>query len=280
MGTEKRARQKANREAKKVQEQAEAKAEAREESTKKIGKWVAVAAAIIVLILLWSFLRGGDDESAEGRTFANTAEAEEIATEPEVVELATSVPDDFEPWAGVRALANVVPEARADAYDSPPPFTIDTDLTYTALISTDAGPIRLELFADEAPLTVNNFVNLANDGFYDGVSFHRVLSDFMAQGGDPTGSGIGGPGYMFDDEISATRGFDRPGILAMANAGPATNGSQFFITFEPTPWLNELHTIFGSIPEGGDLTVLDDIIIREPGGVDATVIESIRISAG
>jgi cyclophilin family peptidyl-prolyl cis-trans isomerase len=115
---------------------------------------------------------------------------------------------------------------------------IDPNGTYEALVVvTERGDIRLRLFADAAPLTVNNFVFLAEQGFYDGTTFHRVLEDFMAQAGDPTGTGSGGPGYMFQDETDNGLIFDRPGILAMANAGPNTNGSQFFITFAPPPGL-------------------------------------------
>lgn len=120
----------------------------------------------------------------------------------------------------------------------------------------------MELFDDQAPKTVNNFVFLARNGFYDGTTFHRVLDGFMAQGGDPTGTGMGGPGYQFEDEISPDLTFDRPGLLAMANSGPNTNGSQFFITFVPTPHLNGLHTIFGEVIEGMD--VVEGITRRDP----------------
>ncbi len=111
----------------------------------------------------------------------------------------------------------------------------------------------MELFAAQAPVTVNNFVFLANGGFYDGLIFHRVIDNFMIQGGDPQGTGTGGPGYQFQDEIVANLVFDSPGILAMANAGPNTNGSQFFITTAPTPHLNGNHTIFGKVIEGRDV---------------------------
>jgi cyclophilin family peptidyl-prolyl cis-trans isomerase len=127
---------------------------------------------------------------------------------------------------------------------------------------TERGDIRLRLFASEAPLTVNNFVFLAEQGFYDETTFHRVLEDFMAQAGDPTGTGRGGPGYMFRDETDNGLTFDRPGLLAMANAGPNTNGSQFFITFAPTPWLDGNHTIFGEVIAGAE--VLGQITRRDP----------------
>ncbi|MCO5207010.1 MAG: peptidylprolyl isomerase [Anaerolineae bacterium] len=141
-------------------------------------------------------------------------------------------------------------------------MVIDTDADYQAVIQTEKGDIRLKLFADQAPMTVNNFVFLANQGFYDGTTFHRVLENFMAQAGDPSGSGRGGPGYQFDDETDNGLTFDRAGLLAMANSGPGTNGSQFFITYEPTPWLDGNHTIFGELIEGQD--VLDSIRLRDP----------------
>lgn len=133
---------------------------------------------------------------------------------------------------------------------------------YQTIIVTNKGNIRLDLFEDQAPKTVNNFIFLARNHFYDGVVFHRVLQDFMAQTGDPTGTGTGGPGYQFEDEFVDELKFDKRGILAMANSGPATNGSQFFITFAPTDWLNGLHSIFGEVVEGDD--VLANIQLIDP----------------
>ena len=121
----------------------------------------------------------------------------------------------------------------------------------------------VELYADRVPLTVENFVNLARAGFYDGTTFHRVIAGFMAQGGDPTGTGRGGPGYQFRDEFHPTLRHDGPGVLSMANAGPNTNGSQFFITFGATPHLNDRHTVFGRVTDGMD--VLASIRERDPG---------------
>ena len=118
-----------------------------------------------------------------------------------------------------------------------------------ALFETDRGPIKIELYPDKAPLTVANFVNLARRGFYDGLNFHRVIPDFMIQGGCPEGSGRGGPGYKFEDEANNGLGHER-GVLSMANAGPNTNGSQFFITHVATPWLDGKHTVFGKVVEG------------------------------
>ena len=117
-------------------------------------------------------------------------------------------------------------------------------------IETSLGDIEAELYADEAPKTVNNFVTLTKKGFYDGLVFHRVIPDFMIQTGDPEGTGRGGPGYQFEDEFSPNLKHDRPGVLSMANAGPNTNGSQFFITEVPTPWLDGKHTIFGQVTKG------------------------------
>ncbi|MFQ5594291.1 MAG: peptidylprolyl isomerase [Anaerolineae bacterium] len=133
---------------------------------------------------------------------------------------------------------------------------------YYAIIKTDKGVVKAKLYDDLVPMTVNNFVSLSREGFYDGVTFHRVLEDFMAQTGDPTGTGTGGPGYQFADEFVPELKHDSPGILSMANSGPNTNGSQFFITFAPTPWLDGQHTIFGKVIEG--LEVLDKITRRNP----------------
>ncbi len=136
-------------------------------------------------------------------------------------------------------------------YKAPPPMTVDTSKSYTATLETTRGPIVCDLFAQDAPVTVNNFVFLARDGFYDGTVFHRVIADFMVQGGDPTGTGRGGPGYKFADEPNARR--HQVGSLSMANAGPNTNGSQFFITHVETTWLNGKHTVFGQVRSGQEV---------------------------
>ena len=158
--------------------------------------------------------------------------------------------------------AQFEPEERADLYDGPPPMILKPDLYYYATIVTERGDINIQLFPDRAPLTVNNFVYLARDGFYDNTTFHRVLDGFMAQAGDPLGIGSGGPGYEFEDEFYPGLGFDRPGLLAMANAGPDTNGSQFFITYSPTSHLTDRHVIFGEVTEGMD--VLNTLTLRDP----------------
>ena len=128
-----------------------------------------------------------------------------------------------------------------------------------AIIKTNKGEINLNLFSEAAPVTVLNFVNLANRGYYDNTIFHRVIDDFMAQGGDPTGTGMGGPGYSFGDEVYNGYLFDKPGYLAMANAGPNTNGSQFFITTVITEWLNNNHTIFGEVVNESDLDIVKSL---------------------
>jgi peptidyl-prolyl cis-trans isomerase B (cyclophilin B) len=129
----------------------------------------------------------------------------------------------------------------------------------SAIVRTSKGDIKIRLFADKAPVTVANFANLALKGFYDNLSFHRVIPDFMIQGGCPQGSGTGGPGYRFEDECTPELRHDSPGILSMANAGPGTNGSQFFITHVATPWLDGKHTVFGAVMDSGDQAVVNAI---------------------
>jgi cyclophilin family peptidyl-prolyl cis-trans isomerase len=154
-------------------------------------------------------------------------------------------------------------------YAAPPPMVIDPKKKYTATLVTPNGDIVVELFADKAPKTVNNFVALARDGYYDGITFHRVIKGFMAQGGDPTGTGRGGPGYVFEDEFHPSLKHSGPGILSMANAGPGTNGSQFFITFAATAWLDGKHTVFGRVTQGMDIVLAiperDPATARTPG---------------
>lgn len=156
-------------------------------------------------------------------------------------------------------------------WSSPPEMAIDPDKNYTATFHTEKGDIVVELFAGRAPRTVNNFVFLARKGFYDGTIFHRVISNFMAQGGDPTGTGTGGPGYRFADEFHPELRHDKPGMLSMANAGPNTNGSQFFITHVPTPHLDDRHSVFGQVIEGMD--VLLSIPDRDPRRREAPAVQ-------
>ncbi len=147
-------------------------------------------------------------------------------------------------------------------WSAPPAMQIYPRKKYTATIETVRGDIVVELLAEQAPRTVNNFVFLAREGFYDNTTFHRVIPGFMAQGGDPTGSGTGGPGYRFADEFHPALRHDRPGVLSMANAGPNTNGSQFFITYAPTAWLDGKHAVFGRVIAG--MEVLQAIAPRDP----------------
>ncbi len=144
-------------------------------------------------------------------------------------------------------------------------------MTLKATFSTSKGPINIELFADQTPVTVANFVNLAKRGFYNGLNFHRVIPDFMIQGGCPSGTGTGGPGYRFDDECRPDLPHDKPGKLSMANAGPGTNGSQFFITHVATPWLDGKHTVFGAVISDEDQTIVNAI-------AQGDTIESITIT--
>ncbi len=138
-------------------------------------------------------------------------------------------------------------------WNNPPEMQIDTDKKYTVTIETNRGTMELELYPQYAPETVNNFVFLSRQGYYDGVTFHRVISDFMIQGGDPEGTGRGGPGYKFGDEFADNPLKHERGVLSMANAGPNTNGSQFFITHSPQPHLNGRHTVFGKVVSGLDV---------------------------
>ncbi len=166
----------------------------------------------------------------------------------------------------------------AKQYDREPDMAIDPAKNYTAAVKmAKGGEFTIQLYADKAPRTVNSFVFLAREGFFDGVTFHRVLDNFMAQGGDPTGSGMGGPGYKFPNEDSDLT-FDKPGVVAMANAGRDTNGSQFFITFVPRPDLNGGYTIFGQVTAGMD--VVNALTRRDPNqnpSFSGDVIESITI---
>ena len=147
-------------------------------------------------------------------------------------------------------------------YSECPSTVIDPEKEYTATVQTEKGDIVIELYADVAPMTVNSFVFLANEGWFDGIIFHRVIPGFVAQTGDPTGKGFGGPGYAFDNEIDPNLTFDGPGIVGMANSGPDNNGSQFFITYDAAPDLNGGYTIFGRVTEGMD--VAESLTERDP----------------
>ena len=144
-------------------------------------------------------------------------------------------------------------------------------MSLIATFTTSRGPIRIRLHDEKAPMTVANFVNLVQRGYYDGLSFHRVIPDFMIQGGCPKGTGTGGPGYRFEDECRADLRHDKPGVLSMANAGPGTNGSQFFITHVATPWLDGKHTVFGEVVGAGDQQVVD--AVRGGDKIESVTIE-------
>ena len=160
---------------------------------------------------------------------------------------------------------------------APPSGSLDTSKQYRARFKTQRGEFLVDLFSAKAPMTVENFINLARAGFYDGTTFHRVIPGFMAQGGDPTGTGRGGPGYQFGDEFDSSLRHGGPGVLSMANAGPNTNGSQFFITFDATQHLDGRHTVFGQVTEGMD--VVRSVRERDPARdtQPGDTIESIEI---
>lgn len=162
-------------------------------------------------------------------------------------------------------------------WNTTPEFVIDLKKTYHAVLETDVGDMKLKLFADKTPVTVNNFVFLAREGFYDNTIFHRVIANFMIQAGDPTGTGRGGPGYRFRDEFHPDLNHNKRGILSMANAGPNTNGSQFFITHVETPWLDNKHSVFGELVAGED--TLMKIPERDPNQSNspAVTLKSVKI---
>lgn len=213
----------------------------------------------LLLALLLLAACGGNPTPAAEPTSAPPAAEAPAPTDTPVPAPAAAVA--VQP-AGSGAASQLEPAARNGMYTAPPEMSIDPAKVYYAILKTAKGDIRVQLFADRVPVTVNNFVFLAREGFYDNTTFHRVLDGFMAQAGDPTGTGSGGPGYQFRDEFVPGLGFDRPNLLAMANSGPATNGSQFFITFAPTDWLNNRHSIFGEVVSGQE--VLDSITRRDP----------------
>jgi cyclophilin family peptidyl-prolyl cis-trans isomerase len=164
----------------------------------------------------------------------------------------------------------------AKQWSTPPEMQIDPKKKYKAHMETDKGTMVIELFADKTPNTVNSFVFLSREGFYNDVTFHRVIPNFMVQGGDPTGTGMGGPGYKFGDEFDPSLRHDKQGVLSMANACPRTNGSQFFITHGPTPHLDNKHSVFGQVVEG--LDVLMSIPPRDPNNRSAPAVKIISVT--
>jgi cyclophilin family peptidyl-prolyl cis-trans isomerase len=184
-------------------------------------------------------------------------------------------PRDYEGLAGILRLIDL----DKNRYNECPPMTIDPDKTYTATITTTKGDVVVELFAEKAPMTVNSFVFLAQDGYFDNVAWHRVMPGFVAQAGDPSGSGFGGPGYEFSNEISELT-FDAEGVLGMANAGADTNGSQFFITYAAQPSLDGGYTVFGKVIEGMDVVKALNPVDPQQGGklADSDLILDVQIS--
>lgn len=211
------------------------------------------------------------NDSASGDTGGTTGDPDlQIDYEPLVMADLSGTPEEI----CEAATPNGTPQTRQ--FDQAEQV-LEEDADYQAIFCTSVGAVHIDLFEEETPTTVNNLVFLAQEGFYNNTIFHRVIEDFMAQAGDPTGTGRGGPGYRFEDEIREDLRFDEPYLLAMANAGPGTNGSQFFITFEPTPWLDGAHTIFGEVISGQE--VVDSIEIRDPrmANAPATTLETVVI---
>ncbi|MGB1252930.1 MAG: peptidylprolyl isomerase [Candidatus Promineifilaceae bacterium] len=242
-----------------------------------------VAALVVFCFVVWLISRPGavdtvEDETGSAEVVTDASEedvavdedegdyaSDEVVVEEAAVDTSASEvvdADGFSLVPGNFDLTDIDPGDRDGYYSEMPEMIIDTSKTYEAIIITERGEMRLRLYDDLAPVTVNNFVTLALDGFYDNTTFHRVLENFMVQAGDPSGTGSGGPGYNFQDEVDNDLAFDSRGLLAMANAGPGTNGSQFFITHVPTPHLTGGHTIFGEIVDGDD--VLSAIRLRNP----------------
>ncbi len=252
---------------------------------------VGLIAALLLLALAYAACGGGSTETAAPTntppavdTPAAGAAVTETTTTTEstpVTQTAPTTTTQVAPAAGVTqtqaisvvkvpppaqladgAASKLEPITRNGMYTTTPTMKLDPKKYYYATFKTDQGDIKAQLFAQQSPLAVNSFVFLAREGFFNNTTFHRVLEGFMAQGGDPTGTGTGGPGYAFANETSADLVFDRAGLLAMANAGPDTNGSQFFITFAPAPNLNGGYTIFGEVTEGAE--ILSKITRRDP----------------
>jgi peptidylprolyl isomerase len=215
--------------------------------------WPAILSAVVVVLLLAGLVlmlvtnRSGSTSTASAPTAAPfAAEATAVAAAP----AATTAPA-------------AAPAAQKKTYSAPPPMTIDPKKNYTATFTTPRGDFVVKLRPDLAPQTVNSFVFLAKEGFFDGVTWHRVLPNFMAQGGDPTGTGTGGPGYTIPDEFTDKVKFDKPGILAMANTGqPNSGGSQFFVTTAPADYLDGKYTVFGEVEKGQE--IVNAIPLRDP----------------
>ena len=244
MGTDKRERQKANRQAR----LAELERQQRRSSARK--KYIRIG-VIVVIALAAAFglsrLIGRDNSVATTDTTAPTDSS------------ATTVPPNTVPGTAITGQTPCPPAegapTRASGFENPPPTCIDQNKTYTALVETSAGSFTVALDPKTAPHTVNNFVVLSRYHFYDGIPFHRIVPGFVVQGGDPTGTGSGGPGYTFADELPASKDTYKAGTLAMANSGPDTNGSQFFVVLDPSGLDGPKYSIFGQVTDGFDTTV-------------------------
>lgn len=268
MGTEKRERQKANRA---MRDAEVAKAERASTVKRNAVRWTGAIVAAFAAVLLIAYFGGafdGDDETLTTATLPTVPAA--AATTPDA--LATTVPEETdaaEPGGEGECPAADGSEDPQQEFDAYPPMCIDETKSYTAEIVTTKGAMTVELFADKAPITVNSFVTLARYHYFDGVPCHRILPDFVAQCGDPTGTGGGGPGYEFEDELPA-QGEYQIGSLAMANSGPNTNGSQFFIITGPNgAALPPSYSLFGMVTDGLDTTLpaLDAVANPEGNGV-------------
>ena len=246
---------------------------------------LGVSLALVAVALVLVFGRGGEGDGATTPTSvvdatppaapADADAAPEPEVQPQTADAGAPTGDDAVPADAGATPPELPPVPVPDGYEALEPRVderrvafeaaddvLDPTLDYAAVIETNRGTLVVDLFEAETPITVNNFVFLARHRYYDGIVFHRVIDGFMAQTGDPTGTGTGGPGYRFDDEIVEGLGHDAPGVLSMANAGAGTNGSQFFLTFDATPWLDGAHTVFGRVLDG--LPVFDAIRRIEP----------------
>jgi cyclophilin family peptidyl-prolyl cis-trans isomerase len=240
-------------------------------------KWLAIMLAAAALA--WGACGDGDDDDAmrtvvEGFSATETTDGGSSGTPASG---AGTTPGAVPTGSGTSSEdGGDVPSSNSKQYDQRPPMTIDVNKKYFATIKTEVGDIRIELFPQDAPETVNSFVFLSREGFYDGITFHRVIEDFVAQAGDPLGNGTGGPGYTVPDEVNARQFLD--GTVGMAKtAAPNSAGSQFFLCYSPQPNLDGNYTVFGQIVEGRD--VLNQIELREPslGGAPGTRINTIEI---
>jgi cyclophilin family peptidyl-prolyl cis-trans isomerase len=201
---------------------------------------------------------------------------------PKPKETGTVKPGPAPKTVACGATAPKTADEKRPQYSNAPPVTIDTAGSYTATMETSCGTIEMRLFADKTPMTVNNFVFLADQGFYDGLRFHRVVPGFVIQGGDPIGDGSGGPGYQFPNEVAASEQFDRAGLVAMANSGPNTNGSQFFITLGKTSGLTpDMYTIFGEVTKGLDVAKkIGDVPAKSEQAQQSVFIDKLTTAKG